>query len=47
MNNCNEEINWSFLDWLSYVTESVNQTMQFDNYGIVNTLRFFIPKVSR
>lgn len=47
VNSANDEngTNWIFLDWLSYVTESINQTMQFDNYGIVNTLRFFIPEV--
>lgn len=44
--NAEEEIKWSFLDWLSYVTESINLTMQFDNCGIVNILRFYIPEVS-
>lgn len=41
-----EATNWTFLEWLSFVTDSINQTMQFDNYGIVNTLRFSIPEVS-
>lgn len=40
-----EDVNWKFVDWLSYVTDSINQTMQFDNYGIVNTLSFSIPEV--
>lgn len=41
-----DNMTWLFVDWLSYVTESINQTMQFDNYGNLNTLQFFIPEVS-
>lgn len=43
--NDEEDMNWKFEDWLSYVTDSINQTMQFDNCGIVNTLKFSIPEV--
>lgn len=38
-------VSWQFLDWLTYVTESINQTMQFENYGNINTLHFCTPKV--
>ncbi|KAJ8978919.1 hypothetical protein NQ317_013357 [Molorchus minor] len=40
----NEDESWNFFDWLSYVTESINRTMQFDNCGILNTLAFHIPE---
>lgn len=39
------EISWKFIDFLSYVTESINQTMQFENYANLNTLIFSIPEV--
>ncbi|CAH1154040.1 unnamed protein product [Phaedon cochleariae] len=39
-----EKYSWGFMDWLSYVTECINKTMQFDNYGIVNSLGFQIPE---
>lgn len=38
-------ISWNFQDWLMYVTESINQTMHFNNYGNLNTLLFCIPQV--
>ncbi|EFA10491.2 uncharacterized protein C2orf42 homolog [Tribolium castaneum] len=37
-------ISWGFIEWLSYVTESINQTMHFENYGNLNTLVFCIPE---
>jgi hypothetical protein len=40
-----EVASWKFCDWLTYVTESINQTMQFENYGNLNTLVFCIPEV--
>lgn len=36
---------WKFSDWLSFVTESINRTMQFINCGIVNAQMFYIPEV--
>lgn len=36
---------WAFVDWLSFVTESINKTMKFENCGITNTLVFHIPEV--
>lgn len=41
----NNSISWQFIDWLTYVTESINKTMQFENCGIINTLIFQIPEV--
>ncbi|XP_056638046.1 uncharacterized protein C2orf42 homolog [Diorhabda sublineata] len=40
----NDMVSWGFIDWLSFVTESINKTMQFDNYGIVNTTILQIPE---
>ncbi|KAJ8918865.1 hypothetical protein NQ315_011156 [Exocentrus adspersus] len=37
-------VSWTFLDWISYVTESINKTMIFENCGILNTLVFYIPE---
>ncbi|KAJ3643377.1 hypothetical protein Zmor_026091 [Zophobas morio] len=39
-----EVTSWTFLEWLTYVTESINQTMQFENYGNLNSLVFYIPE---
>lgn len=41
-----EEISWKFIEWLGYVTESINKTMRFENCGILNTLVFHLPEVS-
>ncbi|XP_023026203.2 uncharacterized protein C2orf42 homolog [Leptinotarsa decemlineata] len=41
---CNDADSWRFMDWLSYVTECVNQTMKFENCGLLNTLGFQIPE---
>lgn len=40
----NDMVSWGFIDWLSFVTESINRTMQFDNYGMVNTTILQIPE---
>ncbi|KAL1494781.1 hypothetical protein ABEB36_010325 [Hypothenemus hampei] len=42
--NNNSAVNWSFLDWLGFVTECLNRTMQFINCGIVNSQVFYIPE---
>ncbi|XP_066141761.1 uncharacterized protein C2orf42 homolog isoform X2 [Euwallacea fornicatus] len=39
------DINWSLVDWLAFVTESINRTMQFINCGIINSQVFYIPEV--
>ncbi|RZC36713.1 hypothetical protein BDFB_011408, partial [Asbolus verrucosus] len=39
-----EIASWKFMEWLNYVTESINQTMHFENYGNLNTLIFCIPE---
>ncbi|CAG9760885.1 unnamed protein product [Ceutorhynchus assimilis] len=43
--NADNGVNWTFLDWLAFVTESINKTMQFINCGIINTQVFYIPKL--
>ncbi|XP_028129105.1 uncharacterized protein C2orf42 isoform X1 [Diabrotica virgifera virgifera] len=40
----NDVVSWGFVDWLSFVTESINRTMQFENYGMVNTTILQIPE---
>ncbi|XP_030757688.1 uncharacterized protein C2orf42 homolog [Sitophilus oryzae] len=42
--NKEPEVSWGFLDWLAFVTESINRTMQFINCGIVNMQIFYIPE---
>ncbi|KAJ8965221.1 hypothetical protein NQ314_004291, partial [Rhamnusium bicolor] len=39
-----QDVSWNFMDWLSYVTEYINKTMQFGNCGMVNTLVFHVPE---
>lgn len=43
--NLEKITSWEFLDWLTFATESINQTMQFENYGNLNSLIFCIPEV--
>ncbi|KAH1010428.1 uncharacterized protein C2orf42 homolog [Dendroctonus ponderosae] len=43
-NPMDKVVSWMFSDWLSFVTESINKTMQFINCGIVNTQVFYIPE---
>ncbi|CAG9865420.1 unnamed protein product [Phyllotreta striolata] len=39
------EVSWDFIDWLSFVTESINSTMRFENFGIINTIVLQIPEL--
>ncbi|KAF7281276.1 hypothetical protein GWI33_004897 [Rhynchophorus ferrugineus] len=43
--NVDNGVSWQFLDWLAFVTESINKTMQFINCGNINTQVFYIPEI--
>ncbi|XP_050304422.1 uncharacterized protein C2orf42 isoform X2 [Anthonomus grandis grandis] len=43
-NKDENNVSWQFFDWLAFVTESINKTMQFINCGIINTQVFYIPE---
>ncbi|CAH0555494.1 unnamed protein product [Brassicogethes aeneus] len=44
-NDGNKSVSWEYNDWLTYVTESINNSMQFENCGLLNTQVFHIPEV--